>query len=107
MKDRRKCDQTKTLRLPSFLVEKIEAIDNAPKCKTTSDKYRFFLDTGLQAFEEFQKAFSDPTYKKRATHELESLFVDGLIVENLMNMDASKLKGLSMAADLVRSQRKI
>lgn len=102
-----KCDILKSLRLPSFLVNKIEEMNNIPKCKTESDKYRFFIDTGLQAYEEFQKTLTDPNYKKQAVKELENIFIDGLIIENLMNMEPSKLKGLSMAADLVRSKRKI
>lgn len=106
MKDNTKCDTSKTVRLSSFLVNRIENINNVPRCKTDSDKYRFFLETGVQAFEEFEKAYSDPNYKKQAKHELENLFMDGLIVENLMSMDASKLKGLSMAVDLVRGKRK-
>lgn len=107
MKDDRKCDKMKALRLPSFLVNSIEEKSNIPKCKTNSDKYRFFLETGVHAFEEFERAFSDPTYKERATNELEAMFKDGLVVENLMTMDASKLKGLSMAVDLVRGKRKV
>jgi hypothetical protein len=107
MKDNRKCDTPKTIRLPSFLVNRIESINNVPKCKTSSDKYRYFLETGVQSFEEFQKVLNDPTYIKRATQELENIFMDGMIIENLMNMDESKLKGLSMAADLVRSKRRI
>jgi len=107
MKDSRKCDVRTSIRLPSFLVEKIEATNNVPKCKSQSDKYRYFLDIGLQSFEEFQKVLDDPSHQKRATQELENIFKDGLIIEKLMEMDASKLKGLSMAADLVRGKRKI
>jgi hypothetical protein len=107
MKDDRKCDHMKALRLPSFLVNRIEDCDNIPKCKTASDKYRFFLETGLQAFEEFQRVYSDPKYKKKAINDLEEMFVDGLIVENLMGMEASKLKGLGMAVDLVRGKRRV
>lgn len=107
MKDNRKCDVRTSIRLPSFLVERIEATNNVPKCKSQSDKYRFFLDIGLQSYEEFQRVIDDPTYQKKASQELENIFMDGLIIEKMMHMDASKLNGLSMAADLVRSQRKI
>lgn len=106
MKDSKKCDQHKTLRLPHFLVKKVSEHD-VPKCKTESDKYRYFLETGVSAFEEFKETITNPEYKKRAESELENMFVDGMIVENLMNMDASKLKGLSMAVDMVRGKRKI
>jgi hypothetical protein len=107
MKDNRKCDQMKALRLPSFLVNNIEDSNNVPKCKTASDKYRFFLELGLQSFEEFQRVLSDPKYKRRANNELEEMFKDGMVVENLMSMEASKLKGLGMAVDLVRGKRRV
>lgn len=107
MIDDNKCDKSKTFRLPSFLVKRIEESNNVPKCKSDSDKYRFFLETGVQAFEEFERAYSDPEYKAKAKNELETMFKDGLVVENLMTMEASKLKGLSMAVDLVRGKRKV
>ena len=107
MKDDRKCDERKTLRLPSFLVNDIEASSNIPKCKTNSDKYRFLLEIGLQTFEEMKRSVSDPLYKSRAIKELESIFKDGFVVENLMTMDASKLRGLGMAVDLVRGKRQV
>lgn len=107
MKDDRKCDTMKALRLPSFLVNRIEDCNNLPKCKTASDKYRFFLETGVQTYEEFERAYADPKYKKKAISELEEIFKDGLVVEKLMTIDASKLKGLGMAVDLVRNKRKI
>ena len=107
MRDDRKCDIRKSLRLPSFLVNDIQASSNVQKCKTTSDKYRLFLEIGLQTFDEMKRSVSDPKYKERATSELEAMFKDGFVVENLMRMDASKLRGLGMAVDLVRGKRQV
>ena len=103
----RKCDVKKTFRLPSFLVNGIESKEHVPRCKSESDKYRFFLETGLETFNEFEKTIDNPDYQNNAKNTLENLFKSEMMVKELMDMDAGKVKGLSMALELVRSKRNI
>lgn len=103
----RKCDVKKTFRLSSFLVKEIESKGHVPRCKSESDKYRFFLETGLETFNEFERTIDNPDYQNNAHRELENLFKSEMMVKELMEMDAGKVKGLSMALDLVRNKRRI
>jgi len=107
MNKNKKCDAKKTMRLPTALVNRIEKKNNIPNCKSSSDKYRFFLESGVEAYDEYQKIISDPDYNERAKNMLENIFANEMVVENLMIMDVSKFKGLSMAIDMVRNKRKI
>ena len=100
-------DARKTIRLPSFLVNGISIKNTLPKCRSENDKYVYLLELGLNAVNEFERINSDPEYKNKAKDRLEKMFADGMIIENLMDMEASKFKGLAMAVDLVRGQRRI
>jgi hypothetical protein len=102
-----KRDARISLRLPSFLLDDIKLKNNLPRCKTANDKYVFLMETGLNAIKEFEKITTDPDYKQKAHDNLHAMFADGLVIENLMDMEAGKFKGLAMAVDLVRGQRKI
>ena len=102
-----KRDAKISVRLPSFLVDDIKKKTNLPKCKSANDKYVFLLETGVNAINEFEKLTTDPEYKQKAHDTLHAMFSDGMVIENLMEMEAHKFKGLAMAVDLVRGQRKI
>lgn len=103
----KKCDSKISIRISTQLKNKVDKKTNLPNCKSTSDKYRFFIQTGVEAHDEYQKVLTDPEQRERSKNALDVIFQNEMLVENLMEMDISKLKGLAMAIDLVRGKRKV
>lgn len=100
---------SRTIRFPTFLDDQVNEIlktHNLPKVDNVSDIYKFFVQLGLHAFDQYKHVKNDPEKARLATEQIEFLLKQDDVVLALQRLPPNQFRGLAMAMKIMESNDK-